>query len=253
LTGVNTGEFHLVRQLRTKGLPVVSGSLERAVAHAKLKGVARNWNFSSRMLMSESVVVHEGIDDSKRKWVAITCVAGAGAGIATAVPFVSTFAPSERAKAAGAAVEVDISDLKVGEKKTVEWRGQPVWIVKRSPEMVAALSKDTAELADPESKRNPDELTPPYARNEHRSIKPDVLVVVGICTHLGCSPGDKFSAGAQPSLPSDWPGGWLCPCHGSTFDLAGRVFKNKPAPDNLRVPPHMYLSDGKLLIGEDKA
>jgi len=182
----------------------------------------------------------------------MTCGAGAVAGVATAVPFVSTFAPSERAKAAGAAVEVDISDLKVGEKKTVEWRGQPVWIVKRSPEMVASLSKDTAELADPDSKRNPDELTPPYARNEHRSIKSDVLVVVGICTHLGCSPGDKFSAGAQPSLPADWPGGWLCPCHGSTFDMAGRVFKNKPAPDNLRVPPHMYLSDSKLLIGEDK-
>jgi ubiquinol-cytochrome c reductase iron-sulfur subunit len=174
------------------------------------------------------------------------------AGVATAVPFVSTFAPSERAKAAGAAVEVDISDLKTGEKKTVEWRGQPVWIVKRSPEMVAKLSKDTAELADPDSKRNPDEQTPPYARNEHRSIKPDVLVVVGICTHLGCSPGDKFTEGAQPSLPADWPGGWLCPCHGSTFDLAGRVFKNKPAPDNLRVPPHMYLSDSRLLIGEDK-
>ena len=202
--------------------------------------------------MSESVVVHEGIDDSKRRWVAITCVAGARAKIATTVPFVSTFAPSERAKTAEAAIEVDISDLKVGEKKTVEWRGQPVWIVKRSPEMVASLSKDTAELADPDSKRNPDELTPPYARNEHRSIKPDLLVVVGICTHLGCSPGDKFAAGAQPSLPSDWPGGWLCSCHGSTFDLAGRVFKNKPAPDNLRVPPHMYLSDSKLLIGEDK-
>ena len=203
--------------------------------------------------MSESVVVHDGIDDSKRKWVAITCVAGVGAGLATAVPFVETFAPSERAKAAGAAVEVDISDLKLGEKKTVEWRGQPVWIVKRSPEMVASLSKDTAELADPDSKRNPDELTPPYARNEHRSIKTDVLVVVGICTHLGCSPGDKFAAGAQPSLPADWPGGWLCPCHGSTFDMAGRVFKNKPAPDNLRVPPHMYMAgnDNKLVIGED--
>jgi len=202
--------------------------------------------------MSESVVVHDGVDESKRRWVAITVGVGAVGGLATAVPFVDTFKPSERAKAAGAAVEVDISDLKVGEKKTVEWRGQPVWIVKRSPEMVATLSKDTAELADPESKRNPDELTPPYARNPHRSIKEDVLVVVGICTHLGCSPGDKFAAGAQPSLPTDWPGGWLCPCHGSTFDMAGRVFKNKPAPDNLRVPPHMYLSATKLLIGEDK-
>src|SRR6185312_11646566 len=154
--------------------------------------------FSLRKLMSESVVVHDGIDESKRRWVTATCGMGAVAGVATAVPFVSTFAPSERAKAAGAAVEVDIGDIKVGEKKTVEWRGQPVWIVRRSPEMIATLSKDTAELADPDSKRNPDEQTPPYARNAHRSIKEDLLVVVGICTHLGCSPGDKFTAGAQP-------------------------------------------------------
>ena len=120
--------------------------------------------------MSESVVVHDGVDESKRTWLGWTCGAGAVAGVATAIPFVSTFAPSERAKAAGAAVEVDISDLQMGEKKTVEWRGQPVWIVRRTPEMVASLSKDTAELADPDSKRNPDEQTPPYARNEHRSI-----------------------------------------------------------------------------------
>ncbi len=205
--------------------------------------------------MSESVVVHDGVDESKRRWVAITVGVGAVGGIATAIPFKDTFAPSERAKAAGASVEVDISDLKVGEKKTVEWRGQPVWILRRTPEQVAALSKpeEKAELADPDSKRNPDEQTPVYARNDHRSIKDDVLVVVGICTHLGCSPGDKFASGAQPSLPADWPGGWLCPCHGSTFDLAGRVFKNKPAPDNLRVPPHMYVAgnDHKLIIGED--
>lgn len=156
-----------------------------------------------------------------------------------------------KAKAAGAAVEVDISGLKVGEKVTVEWRGKPVWILKRSPEQVAELPKLDAQLADPQSKRHPDEFTPKYAQNEHRSIKPDVLVVVGICTHLGCSPVDRLQAGPQPSLPNDWEGGFLCPCHGSTFDLAGRVFKNKPAPDNLPVPPHMYLSDTKLLIGED--
>ena len=202
--------------------------------------------------MSESVVVHDGIDESKRRWVATTCGMGAVAGVATAVPFVSTFAPSERAKAAGASVEVDISDLKLGEKKTVEWRGQPVWIVRRTPEQVATLSKDTAELADPDSKRNADELTPTYARNRARSIKPEVFVAVGICTHLGCSPNARFAPGAQPSLPEDWPGGFLCPCHGSTFDLAGRVFKNKPAPDNLEVPPHTYLSETRLLIGEDK-
>ena len=172
--------------------------------------------------------------------------------VATAVPFVSSFAPSERAKAAGAAVEVDISGLKVGEMATVEWRGKPVWILKRSPEQLASLKKTEALVADPQSKRNPNELTPEYARNEHRSRKPELLVAVGICSHLGCSPTAKLQAGAQPSLPDDWQGGFFCPCHGSTFDLAGRVFKNKPAPDNLEVPPHMYLSDSKLLIGEDK-
>ena len=146
------------------------------------------------------------IDSGKRTWLIASGCAGAVGGVAAAVPFVSTFQPSEKAKAAGAAVEVDISSLKPGEKITVEWR----------------------------------------------SIKPEVLVAVGICSHLGCSPSDKFVAGPQPSLPDDWKGGFLCPCHGSTFDMAGRVFKNKPAPDNLEVPPHMYLSETKLLIGEDK-
>lgn len=192
------------------------------------------------------------IDSGKRTWLIASGCAGAVGGVAAAVPFVSTFQPSEKAKAAGAAVEVDISSLKPGEKITVEWRGKPVWIVKRTPEQLAELPKLDGQLADPASKRNPAELTPEYARNEWRSIKPEILVVVGICTHLGCSPVDKFIPGPQPSLPSDWQGGFLCPCHGSTFDMAGRVFKNKPAPDNLEVPPHMYLSDTRLLIGEDK-
>jgi len=192
------------------------------------------------------------IDSSKRNWLIATSCAGAVGGVATAVPFVSSFEPSEKAKAAGAPVEVDISSVKEGEQVTVEWRGKPVWIVRRTKEEVAALAKPDGELADPESKRHPDEFTPPYARNEWRSIKPEILVVIGICPHLGCSPTQKFTTGAQPSLPNDWPGGWLCSCHGSTFDLAGRVFKNKPSPDNLPVPPHMYLSDTKLLIGEDK-
>ena len=191
------------------------------------------------------------IDSSKRTWLIATSCAGAVGGVATAVPFVSSFEPSEKAKAAGAAVEVDISAMKEGEKLTVEWRGKPVWIVKRTKEELDALPKHDGELADPESKRHPDEFTPPYARNEWRSIKPEYLVVIGICPHLGCSPTDKFTTGAQPSLPNDWPGGWLCPCHGSTFDLAGRVFKYKPSPDNLPVPPHMYLSDTRLLIGDD--
>ncbi|MBK6650609.1 MAG: ubiquinol-cytochrome c reductase iron-sulfur subunit [Betaproteobacteria bacterium] len=192
------------------------------------------------------------VDTSKRTWIIATGCAGAVGGAAVAVPFVSTFQPSERAKAAGAAVEVDISALKAGEMTTVEWRGKPVWIVKRTPEQLAALSKNDSQLADPKSERKPSELTPPYARNEARSIKPEVLVAVGICSHLGCSPSEKFKMGAQPSLPDDWAGGFLCPCHGSTFDMAGRVFKNKPAPDNLEVPPHYYMSDTRLLIGEDK-
>jgi ubiquinol-cytochrome c reductase iron-sulfur subunit len=202
--------------------------------------------------MSETPVESKQIDSSKRTWLIASSCAGAVGGVATAIPFVSTFQPSERAKAAGAAVEVDIGDLKPGEKKTVEWRGKPVWIVRRTPEQVDALKGLSDKLADPDSQRKPGELTPEYARNAARSIKPEYFVAVGICSHLGCSPSDKFQPGAQASLPDDWAGGFLCPCHGSTFDMAGRVFKNKPAPDNLEVPPHMYLSDSKLLIGEDK-
>ncbi len=197
--------------------------------------------------MSEAAV-----DNSKRTWLIASGCAGAIGGIGAAVPMVASFQPSERAKAAGASVEVDISAMKPGEKLTVEWRGKPVWIIKRTPDQLATLAKVTALLADPKSARKPDELTPEYARNEHRSIKPEVMVAVGICTHLGCSPSDRFTPGAQPSLPDDWAGGFLCVCHGSTFDLAGRVYKNKPAPDNLEVPPHMYLSENRLLIGEDK-
>ncbi len=192
------------------------------------------------------------VDTSKRTWLIATSCAGAVGGAAVAVPFVSTFQPSEKAKAAGAAVEVDISSLKPGEKITVEWRGKPVWIIRRTPEQLESLNKTENQLADPKSQRNPADLTPEYARNQARSIKPEIFVGVGICSHLGCSPVDKFQPGAQPSLPDDWAGGFLCPCHGSTFDFAGRVFKNKPAPDNLEVPPHMYLSDTKLLIGSDK-
>ena len=192
------------------------------------------------------------IDGGKRTWlIASSCAGAVGAGF-VAVPFVKSFQPSERARAAGASVEVDISGIQPGEKLTVEWRGKPVWVVRRTPEQLAELPKLDPQLADPKSKRNPGELTPEYARNENRSLKPEYLVVVGICTHLGCSPSDKFVPGAQPSLPDDWKGGFFCPCHGSTFDMAGRVFKDKPAPDNLEVPPHMYLSDSRILIGEAK-
>ena len=193
------------------------------------------------------------LDSSKRTWLIASGCAGAAGAVGLATPFVSSFSPSERAKAAGAAVEVDIAALKPGEKMTVEWRGKPVWILRRTPEMMASLKKTDSEVADPNSDRKAFP-TPAYAKNEARSRAdhPEVLVVVGICTHLGCSPVDKFQTGAQPSLPDNWEGGFFCPCHGSTFDLAGRVFKNKPAPDNLEVPPYMYLADTKLLVGEDK-
>ena len=191
------------------------------------------------------------LDQSKRRFLVVaTGAAGGVATVAAAVPFVASMLPSERAKAAGAPVEADIGNLAPGEKVTVEWRGQPVWIVRRTPEMLETIKKSDDKVADPKSQRKPGELTPMYAQNEFRSIKPDVLVVVGICSHLGCSPQDKFKAGAE-AFESDWKGGFYCPCHGSLFDLAGRVYKNKPAPDNLKVPPYKYLSETKILIGED--
>jgi ubiquinol-cytochrome c reductase iron-sulfur subunit len=192
-----------------------------------------------------------GVDRDRRTWIAITCGAGAVGGVATAIPFVSTFAPSEKARAAGAPVEVDIAAMAPGEQLTVEWRGKPVWIVRRTPEQVKSLESTEGKVADPKSLRT-QYPTPEYAKNPHRSIKPEFFIGVGICSHLGCSPSARFATGAQPSLPDDWAGGFLCPCHGSTFDMAGRVFRNMPAPDNLEVPPHMYLSETRLLIGEDK-
>jgi ubiquinol-cytochrome c reductase iron-sulfur subunit len=191
------------------------------------------------------------LDRGKRRFlVAATGVAGGIASAAAAVPFVASMLPSERAKAAGAPVEADIGNLAPGEMTRVEWRGKPVWIVRRTKEMLDSVKQNDGKVADPKSERKK-ELTPEYARNEYRSIKPELLVVVGICTHLGCSPVDKLKP--QPeSFEADWKGGFYCPCHGSLFDLAGRVYKNKPAPDNLEVPPHTYLSDTKLLIGEDK-
>jgi len=182
-------------------------------------------------------------------------IAGAGMGgaaaIGTVVPFAASMLPSERAHALGAPVEADIGQLGPGEKLTVEWRGQPVWIVRRTQEMLEGIKKAESKVADPNSERKKSELTPAYAQNEHRSIKPEYLVVVGICSHLGCSPLDRFKPGAE-AFERDWSGGFYCSCHGSLFDLAGRVYKNKPAPDNLKVPPYSYLSDTRILIGEDK-
>lgn len=189
------------------------------------------------------------VDCGRRRLLVATSVAGGVAGVAAAIPFVSTFAPSERAKSAGAPVEVDISKLSPGQMMTVEWRGKPVWIIHRTKEMLDGLAKNTEKISDPSSSRP---MQPEYAKNEFRSIKPEFLVAIGICTHLGCSPSEKFKPGAESGIDAEWQGGFLCPCHGSTFDLAGRVFKNKPAPDNLEIPPHVYLSEAKILIGEDK-
>jgi ubiquinol-cytochrome c reductase iron-sulfur subunit len=191
------------------------------------------------------------LDSAKRRFlVAATGVAGGLASVAAAVPLVASMLPSERAKAAGAPVEVDIGNLAPGEKITVEWQGQPVWVVRRTKEMLDAVRSSDDKVADPKSARKPKELTPEYARNEYRSRNPEILVVVGICSHLGCSPQDKFKAGAE-TFESDWKGGFYCPCHGSLFDLAGRVYKNKPAPDNLKVPPYKFLGATKILIGDD--
>ena len=191
----------------------------------------------------------EKVDCGRRRLVIATAAVGGAGALAVLVPFVSSMLPSERATAAGAPVEVDISKLEPGQMVTVEWRGKPVWIINRTQAMLDTLPQLNGDVADPQSERK---MQPQYCKNEHRSIKPEILVAVGICTHLGCSPTSKFKPGADEGMTADWKGGFLCPCHGSTFDLAGRVFKNKPAPDNLEVPPHMYLSDTRILIGEDK-
>ena len=188
------------------------------------------------------------VDCGRRNLVFATAAVGGVATVATAVPFLASMAPSERAKAAGAPVEADIGKLAPGEMMRVEWRGKPVWILRRTPEMLASLKQVADQVADPDSKR-PNQ--PDYIKGEARAIKPEYLVVVGICSHLGCSPTDKFQTGAASGIDDQWPVGFLCPCHGSTFDLSGRVYKSKPAPDNLEVPPHYYLSDTRILIGED--
>jgi len=193
----------------------------------------------------------EGVDRDKRRFLTLLTsgVGAIGVGFA-ATPFVLSMMPSARARAAGAPVEVDISKLEPGQMLTVEWRGKPVWIVRRTKDMLATLPALDKLLADPESKVA--DQQPDYAANPVRSRKPELLVLVGICTHLGCSPSQKFQVGPASGLGDDWTGGFFCPCHGSTFDLAGRVFKGVPAPTNLPVPPHMFLSDTRILIGEDK-
>ncbi len=192
-----------------------------------------------------------GVDKGRRRFLltATSAVGAVGAAYAL-VPFVSSMQPSARAQAAGAPVETDVSKLEPGQIMTVEWRGKPVWIVRRTPEALANLKVVEADLRDPASKDA--EQQPGYTTNGHRSIKPDYLVVVGICTHLGCSPTYRPELGPADLGPA-WKGGFFCPCHGSRFDLAGRVYQGVPAPKNLVVPPHYYLSDTRILIGLDPA
>ena len=193
----------------------------------------------------------DNVDTGRRRFlVASTSVVGAvGAGF-VAVPFISSWSPSERAKNAGAPVEVDISKMAEGQMLTVEWQSKPVWIVKRSAKTLADLSKNEESLRDPASEVV--DQQPAYAQNANRSIKPEILVLVGICTHLGCSPTFRPDIGAADLGGDSWLGGFFCPCHSSKFDLAGRVFQGVPAPTNLVVPPHKYLSDNVILVGEDE-
>lgn len=188
------------------------------------------------------------VDRSKRRFlIAATTAVGGVATVGAAVPFLASMLPSQRAKAAGAPVEVDIGKVEPGMILSVEWRGKPVWIVNRTKEMLDLMAKIDDKLSDPASSvpQQPD-----YCKNATRSIKPNILVAVGICTHLGCSPTFRKDVGAA-DLGGDWPGGFFCPCHGSRFDLAGRVFKGVPAPINLEIPPHKYLSDSRILVGDD--
>jgi len=188
------------------------------------------------------------VDKKRRNLVVATSVVGGIAGAGAAAPFVASMWPSERAKAAGAPVEADISRLAPGELAVIEWRGKPVWVIRRTKEMLESLKAVTPRLTDPGSKSSEQ---PKYAENEHRSAKPELMVMEGVCTHLGCSPQLK-SAEAKAEMGADWTGGFYCPCHGSKFDYAGRVFRGAPAPTNLKVPPYTFVSDTTLLIGEDQ-
>ncbi len=191
----------------------------------------------------------DGVDTSRRRFLtAATSVVGAVGAVGMAVPFITSMNPSARAQAAGAPVEADFSKLEPGALLTVEWRGKPVWVIRRTEQNLADLKTLTDRLRDPNSEVD---QQPPYAKNETRSIKPEFGVMVGICTHLGCSPTYRPEI-APADLGADWKGGFFCPCHGSRFDLAGRVYAGVPAPTNLVVPPHMYLSDTRILVGKDE-
>jgi ubiquinol-cytochrome c reductase iron-sulfur subunit len=196
-------------------------------------------------------MAEQGANNGRRRFLtATTAVVGGIGAIYAAVPFIKSWQPSARAQVAGAPVRADISKLEQGQMTIVEWRGQPIWIIRRSPDVLAALGKHDDKLRDPASD-NVDQQ-PTYARNATRSIKPDVLVLVGLCTHLGCSP--KLHAQIKPEpFDPEWQGGFYCPCHKSRFDMAGRVYSGVPAPTNLKVPPYRFIDDSTLMIGVDSA
>jgi ubiquinol-cytochrome c reductase iron-sulfur subunit len=186
------------------------------------------------------------VDKSKRVFLIGTGVVGGMAATAAAVPFAGSMMPSERAKAAGAPVEVDIANLAPGEMKIFEWRGKPVWVINRTKAMLESIVEDNSKVSDPNSKVP---QQPAYAKNEYRSIKPDIAVIVGVCTHLGCSP--QLKPADAGDMGQSWNGGFFCPCHGSKFDYAGRVFAGSPAPINLEIPPYKFVGDTKIIVGDD--
>ncbi|MDJ0958282.1 MAG: ubiquinol-cytochrome c reductase iron-sulfur subunit [Arenicellales bacterium] len=195
-------------------------------------------------------MIDDRVDKGRRRFLtAVTSGVGVVGGAFAATPFVLSMTPSERAKAAGAPVEIDISKLQPGQMLKEIWRGNPVWVISRTPQMLESLKTVEGELQDPASEKS---VQPDYAKNEYRSKKPEILVLVGICTHLGCSPVQKFAVGPDSGISDDWPGGFFCPCHGSKFDLAGRVYSNVPAPTNMVVPPYKFVNDTLLLIGVEE-
>ena len=195
-------------------------------------------------------MIDDRVDKGRRRFLtAVTSGVGVVGGVFAATPFVLSMTPSERAKAAGAPVEIDISKLEPGQMLKEIWRGNPVWVINRTPEMLNSLKTVESELRDPASDQS---IQPEFARNEYRSQKPEIMVLVGICTHLGCSPVQKFAVGPDSGISDDWLGGFFCPCHGSKFDLAGRVYSNVPAPTNMVVPPYKFVNDTLILIGVEE-
>ena len=196
-----------------------------------------------------TAIVNDQVDEKKRRWLLVTTsAAGAAAAAGVAAPFLLSWFPSARALAAGAPVEVPIDKIELGQQITIEWRGKPIWVLRRTREMLEGLAKVDPVLVDPESKAA---VQPAYVKGRERSIKPEYFICEGVCTHLGCSPTLKKEIGAASDMGPEWPGGYYCPCHNSRFDLSARVFKGSPAPSNLKIPPHRYETDAVIVIGED--